>query len=104
MFFCGTAIHHLRFHASLLLSIDDTTHKKTGRKIDGARTCRDAVRSTKSKTVFCWALQYIPLCLVYHPPWGGEPLSIPINICFLRLRLWNERNKAMLLRKAATRQ
>jgi hypothetical protein len=64
----------------LLLAIDDTTHKKTGRKIDGARTCRDAVRSTSSETVFCWALQYIPLCLVYLPPWGGEPLSIPLNI------------------------
>jgi hypothetical protein len=65
---------------TLLLAIDDTTHKKTGRKIDGARTCRDAVRSTSSETVFCWALQYVPLCLVYSPPWGGEPLSIPLNI------------------------
>ena len=64
----------------LLLSIDDTTHKKTGRKINGARTCRDAVRSTTRDTVFCWALQYIPLCLVFHPPWGGEPLSIPVNV------------------------
>ena len=64
----------------LLLSIDDTTHKKTGRKIDGARTCRDAVRSTTHDTVFCWALQYIPLCLVFHPPWSGEPLSIPVNV------------------------
>jgi hypothetical protein len=64
----------------LHLSIDDTTHKKTGQKINGARTCRDAVRSTTKKTVFCWALQYIPLCLVYPPPWGGEPLSIPLTI------------------------
>jgi hypothetical protein len=65
---------------TLLLAIDDTTHKKTGRKVDGARICRDAVRSTSSKTVFCWALQYLPLCLVIQPPWGGEPLAIPINI------------------------
>jgi hypothetical protein len=65
---------------TLLLSIDDTTHKKTGPKISGARICRDAVRSTVKDTVFCWALQYIPLCLVFHPPWGGEPLSIPINV------------------------
>jgi hypothetical protein len=65
---------------TLLLAIDDTTHKKTGRKVDGARVCRDAVRSTVSKTVFCWALQYVPLCLVFHPPWGGEPLALPLNI------------------------
>ena len=65
---------------TLLLAIDDTTHKKTGRKVNGARVCRDAVRSTASETVFCWALQYVPLCLVYYPPWGGEPLALPLNI------------------------
>jgi hypothetical protein len=65
---------------TLLLAIDDTTHKKTGRKVVGARVCRDAVRSTGSETVFCWALQYVPLCLVFHPSWGGEPLAIPVNI------------------------
>ena len=65
---------------TICLAVDDTTHKKTGPKVNGARICRDAVRSTVKDAVFCWALQYIPLCLVYHPPWGGEPLSIPLNI------------------------
>ncbi|MCL2000787.1 MAG: transposase [Planctomycetes bacterium] len=78
---------------TLLLAIDDTTHKKTGRKVDGARVCRDAVRSTTTKTVFCWALQYIPLCLVFHPPWGGEPLAIPLNI---RLNRKNQQNVTLL--------
>jgi hypothetical protein len=78
---------------TLLLAIDDTVHKKTGRKVDGARVCRDAVRSTTSKTVFCWALQYVPLCLVYHPPWGGEPLAIPLNI---RLNRKNRQGITML--------
>jgi hypothetical protein len=78
---------------TLPLAIDDTTHKKTGRKVDGARVCRDAVRSTASKTVFCWALQYVPLCLVYHPPWGGEPLAIPLNI---RLNRKNRQSVTLL--------
>jgi hypothetical protein len=64
----------------LTLTLDDTTHHKTGPCIDGARTCRDAVRSTRKKVVHCWALQYVPLCLLVHPPWGGEPLSIPLAI------------------------
>jgi len=64
----------------LTLTLDDTTHHKTGPLINGARTCRDAVRSTRNKVVYCWALQFIPLCLLVHPPWGGEPLSIPVNI------------------------
>ena len=83
LFACWTRYLVRRLCAStktLLLAIDDTTHKKTGRQVDGARVCRDAVRSTTSETVFCWALQYVPLCLVYSPPWGGEPLSIPLNI------------------------
>ncbi|MDR1520678.1 MAG: transposase [Planctomycetota bacterium] len=65
---------------TLLLVIDDITHKKTGRKVDGARVYRDAVRSATSETVFCWAPQYIPLCLLLHPPWEGEPLAIPLTI------------------------
>ncbi|MDR2391089.1 MAG: hypothetical protein LBE84_05360 [Planctomycetota bacterium] len=65
---------------NLLLAIDDTVHKKTGRKADGARVCRDAVRSTASETAFCRAWQYVPPCLVSHPPRGGEPLAIPVNI------------------------
>ena len=64
----------------LTLTLDDTTHHKTGPRIEGARTCRDAVRSTRNKTVYCWALQFLPLCLLVQPPWGGEPLSIPLNV------------------------
>jgi hypothetical protein len=64
----------------LTILVDDTVLSKTGRKIDGARTCRDAVRSTQNTLVKCWGLQYVPICLLIHPPWGGEPIAIPINI------------------------
>jgi hypothetical protein len=78
---------------TLILAVDDTTHKKTGRKVDGARTCRDAVRSTKSKVVYCWALQFVPVCLIVQPPWGGEPLAIPVNI---RLNRKNQKGATLL--------
>jgi hypothetical protein len=81
---------------TLLLAVDDTVHKKTGRKVDGAIICRDAVRSTTSETAFCRALQYVPLCLIYHPPWGGEPLAIPLNI-----RL-NRKNRQGILNNSGT--
>jgi len=35
----------------LVLATDDTVHKKTGRKVDGAKWQRDAVRSTGTRTV-----------------------------------------------------
>jgi len=56
----------------------------TGRKIDGAKYCRDAVRSTKNKTIYAWGLQIVLLCLCFQAPWGGEPLSLPVNIRIYR--------------------
>ena len=66
------------------LHTDDTVFKKTGRKIEGAKYCRDAVRSTKNKTIYVWGLQIVPLCLCVQPPWGGEPLSLPVNMRIYR--------------------
>jgi len=60
------------------LLTDDTVHKKTGRKVAGAAWCRDAVRSTGQRTVYVWGLKIVPLCLRVVPPWGGEPLALPI--------------------------
>lgn len=65
---------------------DDTVHKKTGRKVEGAKSCRDAVRSTKKRVVYAWGLQIVLLCLLVRPPWGGEPLALPINMRLYRKR------------------
>lgn len=60
--------------------LDDTTFHKTGRKINGASWWRDAVRSTGTKVVHCFGLNVIVLTLRVNPPWGGEPLGLPINL------------------------
>ena len=57
---------------------DDTVHEKTGRKVAGAAWCRDAVRSTGQRVIYVWGLKIVPLCLRVVPPWGGEPLALPI--------------------------
>ena len=67
------------------LIADDTVHKKTGRKVDGAKFFRDAVRSTAGRIVYVWGLQIAVVCLKVNPPWGGEPLALPINF-----RLWRK--------------
>jgi hypothetical protein len=43
--------------------------EKNGSKADGGRIGRDAVRSTTSDTILCWALQHVALCLVFHSPY-----------------------------------
>ena len=76
------------------LLLDDTTFHKTGRKIVGAAWWRDAVRSTATKTVHCFGLNLVVLSLKVTPPWGGEPLALPLN---LRVHL---KGKETLLQQA----
>jgi hypothetical protein len=60
------------------LDLDDTLFHRCGRKVSGAAAWRDAVRSTRAKTVFAWGLNLVVLTLRVYPPWGGEPLGLPI--------------------------
>lgn len=62
------------------LVLDDTLYHRSGRKVDGAGWWRDAVRSTGTKVVHAWGLNLVVLCVRVRPPWGGEPLALPINM------------------------
>ncbi|MFA5866253.1 MAG: transposase [Phycisphaerae bacterium] len=62
------------------LDLDDTVFHHTGRKMDRAGIWRDAVRSTKNKIVYCWGLNLVVLTVRVTPPWGGEPIGLPILI------------------------
>jgi hypothetical protein len=64
----------------LTVALDDTLFHHSGRKMDGAGTWRDAVRSTASHIVYAWGLNLVVLTLQLQPPWGGEPLGLPINM------------------------
>ena len=54
------------------------SHDTYHRFFRAAAWCRDAVRSTRQRTVHVWGLKIVPLCLRVVPPWGGEPLALPI--------------------------
>jgi len=60
--------------------LDDTLFHRTGRKVNGAGWWRDAVRSTGTKVVHAWGLNLVVLTVRVNPPWGGEPLGLPINM------------------------
>ncbi len=38
------------------------------------------MRSTGQKTVHCFGLNLVVLTFCHTPPWGGEPLGLPINM------------------------
>ena len=62
------------------IQIDDTAFHKSGLRIEGAGWWRDAVRSTGNKVVHCFGLNLLVLTMRISPPWGGEPLGLPINV------------------------
>lgn len=62
------------------LDLDDTLFHRWGRRIDGAGWWRDAVRSTRHRVVHAWGLNVVVLTLRITPPWGGEPLGLPIGM------------------------
>ncbi len=62
------------------VDLDDTVFHHTGRKMDGANWWRDAVRSTAKKIVYGWGLNLVVLTVRVTPPWGGEPIGLPVNL------------------------
>jgi hypothetical protein len=66
------------------LQVDDTLFHKSGRKVDGAGSFRDAVRSTASRIVYAHGLNLVVITLRVRPPWGGEPLGLPVNVRLFR--------------------
>jgi hypothetical protein len=77
-------VHRLSPQGVLPLDLDDTLFHKTGRKVDGAGIFRDAVRSLASSVVYALGLNLVVLTLRIRPPWGGEPLGLPIHVRLYR--------------------
>lgn len=70
----------LRPRGKIPLDLDDTLFRKSGRRIEDASWWRDAVSSTGQKVVHAFGLNLLVLTLRVHPPWGGEPLGLPLNM------------------------
>jgi hypothetical protein len=62
----------------------DTLFHKAGRRVNGAGTFRDAVRSSAKHVVYAWGLNLVVLTLRVHAPWGGEPLGLRISVRLYR--------------------
>jgi hypothetical protein len=73
-------VRTLRPKGTITLALDDTLFHRSGRKVEGAGWWRDAVRSTKKSIVYAYGLNLVVLTYQVQPPWGGEPLGLPINM------------------------
>jgi hypothetical protein len=66
------------------LLTDDPLLHRPGTKIEGVGVFRDAVRPGGKSTVFDRGLNLVPLTLRVRPPWGGEPLALPLAMRLYR--------------------
>lgn len=64
----------------MTLYMDDTLFHESGRRIMGAAWWRDAVRSTGGEVVKSPGLNILVLAIRVDPPWGGEPLALPVGM------------------------
>jgi hypothetical protein len=64
----------------ITLYMDDTLFHKSGRRIMGVGWWRDAVRSTGGELVKALGLNILVLAIRVDPPWGGEPLALPVGM------------------------
>ena len=71
---------HLSPEGAVVCLIDDTLFHRPGRKVEGAGSYRDAVRSTKSRVVYARGLCLVVLAIRVVPPWGGMPVAVPVGL------------------------
>jgi len=80
----GLLVRRLAPTGGLHMDLDDTLFHRAGRKIEGAGVFRDPDRSTTRKVVYALGLNVVVLTLRLTPPWGGEPLGLPVNLRLYR--------------------
>lgn len=85
-------VSYLEGNLRLVVDLDDTLFHKAGRKVNGAGSFRDPIRSRGQRTVFAHGLNLVVLTLRIQPPWGGEPIGLPIN-----MRRYSKRDGKSLL-------
>jgi hypothetical protein len=73
----GLLISLLPTSAPLLIAVDDTIERRSGKKIQAKGVYRDACRSTEEKVITCFGLKWVCLVLIMDMPWCQRPWALP---------------------------
>ncbi|MGH9267980.1 MAG: IS701 family transposase [Acidimicrobiales bacterium] len=76
----GVVIEHLSGDGPIVCYLDDTLFHRAGRKVEGAGSYRDAVRSTRSHVVYARGLNLVVLAVRIDAAWGGMPIAVPVGV------------------------
>ena len=63
--------------APLIIAADETLARRTGRKIKQKGAFRDAVRSSKTRTVTSFGLRWVSMMLLVPVPWSRRVWALP---------------------------
>ena len=74
----------------LIILIDETIERRKGRKIKAKGCYRDAVRSSKSKIIYCFGLKWISMMAVVPVPWSKRPWALPFLTALAPSKSFNQ--------------
>ena len=73
----GLLIILIPSHWPLMIGVDETVERRSGRKIKAKGCYRDAVRSTEKAVVKCYGLKWISMMLLIPLPWSRRVWALP---------------------------
>ncbi|MBX3709958.1 MAG: transposase [Gammaproteobacteria bacterium] len=73
----GLLVQVLPASFPILIVVDDTIERRSGKKIKAKGCYRDACRSTEKLVVKCFGLKWICLMLIVPLPWCKRPWALP---------------------------
>lgn len=73
----GLLIQPLPASLPILIVVDDTIERRSGKKINAKGCYRDACRSTQKLIVKCFGLKWVCLMLIISLPWCKRPWALP---------------------------
>ncbi len=73
----GLLVQLLPESLPILIVVDDTIERRSGKKIKAKGCYRDACRSTQKLVVKCFGLKWVCLMLIVPLPWCKRPWTLP---------------------------
>ncbi len=74
----------------ILIVVDDTIERRSGKKIKAKGCYRDACRSTEEMVITCFGLKWICLMLIVPLPWCQRPWALPFMTILAPSKKCNE--------------
>jgi DDE superfamily endonuclease len=87
----GLLITRLPLTSPLLIVVDDTIERRSGKKIKAKGCYRDACRSSEKNIVKCYGLKWVCLMLIVPLPWCRRPWALPFMTLLAPSKKSNER-------------